>query len=108
MFNPAVAKERIGHLKKSTALDPLRDVERHFLKQAKKYGIDTSYDVLAGEIPYFHTIAYTEYATCFMMHPLNLDLRLNQIIEASQDTESEEKDFAAYFRSNCTLTIFGF
>ena len=51
MFNPAVAKERIGHLKKSDALNPLRDVERYFLKQAKKYGIDTSYDVLAGEIP---------------------------------------------------------
>jgi hypothetical protein len=36
MFNPAVAKERIGHLRKSSALDPLRDVERYFLKQAKK------------------------------------------------------------------------
>lgn len=100
MFNPAVAKERIGHLKKSTALDPLRDVERYFLKQAKKYKIDTSYDVLAGEIPYFHTIAYTEYATCFMMHPLNLDIRLNQIMEASQDTESKELNFAEYFANN--------
>jgi len=50
MFNPAVAKERIGHLKKSSALDPLRDVERYFLKQAKKYKIDTSYDVLDHRI----------------------------------------------------------
>lgn len=100
MFNPSVAKQRIGHLKKSTALDPLRDVERHFLQLAKKYGIETSYDVLAGEIPYFHTIAYTEYATCFMMHPLNLDIRITQIMEASQDTTSKELDFAGYFANN--------
>ena len=100
MFNKNVAKERIGHLKKSKALDPLRDVERYFLKQIKKYNIETSYDVLAQEIPYFKTMAYTEYATCFMMHPLNLDLRLTQITDAAADTESEEKDFVSYFRSN--------
>jgi len=100
MFNPSVAKQRIGHLKKSSALDPLRDVERYFLQLAKKYDIETSYDVLAGEIPYFHTIAYTEYATCFMMHPLNLDIRVTQIMEASQDTTSKELDFAGYFANN--------
>ena len=100
MFNKNVAKERIGHLKKSKALDPLRDVERYFLKQIKKYNIETSYDVLAQEIPYFKTMAYTEFATCFMMHPLNLDLRLTQVMEAAQDDESEEKDFVSYFRSN--------
>lgn len=100
MFNPAVAKDRIGPLKKSSALDPLRDVERYFLKQAKQYRIDTSYDVLAQEIPYFHTLAYTEYATCFMVHPLNLDIRLTQIMEASQDTTCEVLDYAEYFKNN--------
>ena len=100
MFNKNVAKERIGPLKKSKALDPLRDVERHFLKQVKKYNLETSYDVLAQEIPYFKTLAYTEYATCFMMHPLNLDLRLMQISEASEDETAEVKDFAGYFKNN--------
>lgn len=102
MFNENVAKERIGPLKKSKALDPLRDVERYFLRQVKKYNIETSYDVLAQEIPYFRTFAYTEYATCFMVHPLNLDLRLTQITEAYDHEleDSEIKDFAGYFRSN--------
>ena len=100
MFNENVAKQRIGPLKKSKALDPLRDVERYFLRQVKKYNIETSYDVLAQEIPYFRTFAYTEYATCFMVHPLNLDLRLNQIVDAYNDDTSEVLDFALYFESN--------
>jgi len=100
MFNKNVAKERLGHLKKSQALNPLREVERYFLKQVKKYGIETSYDVLAQEIPYFKTLAYTEYATCFMIHPLNQDLRMTQIVEAYADDEAEEKDFVSYFKGN--------
>jgi len=103
MFNENVAKQRIGSLKKSKALDPLRDVERYFLRQVKKYNIETSYDVLAQEIPYFRTFAYTEYATCFMIHPLNLDFRLTQIMDAYDDKDIDESkviDFASYFRSN--------
>lgn len=100
MFNKNVAKERLGHLKKSQALNPLREVERYFLKQVKKYGLETSYDVLAQEIPYFKTLAYTEYATCFMMHPLNQDLRMTQIVDAYKDDTAEEKDFVSYFRGN--------
>jgi hypothetical protein len=105
MFNKSVAKDRIGPLKKSSTLDPLREVERYFLKQIKKYKLETSYDVLAQEIPYFKTMAYTEYATCFMMHPLNLDLRLTQIMEASEDEDSPNLDFAAYFASNVKNNI---
>ena len=100
MFNKNVAKERLGHLKKSEALSPLKEVERYFLKQVKKYGLETSYDVLAQEIPYFKTLAYTEYATCFMMHPLNQDLRMTQIVEAYKDDTAEVRDFVTYFRGN--------
>ena len=101
MFNKKVAKERIGHLKKSKALDPLRDVERYFLKAIKKYnGAEHSYDVMAQEIPYFKTIGYTEYATCFIMYPLNLDLRVVQMQEAFNSKEDNLLDYVFYFKNN--------
>jgi len=98
MFNDKVDKERIGPLKKNEYLKPLRDVERYLIKKIKKYNLELSYDVLAQEMPYFKTMSYTEYATNFIMHPLNLDLRVEQIREASQDSDSEIIDFVSYFK----------
>jgi len=105
MFNQKVSKERIGALKKSKALDPLRDVERYFIKQSKRMGWDYSYDVLAQEMPYFNTMSYTEYATCFMMHPLNLEMRVYQIQDAYLDKHTEQLDYVNYFKDNIEKKI---
>jgi hypothetical protein len=98
MFNDKVDKERIGPLKKNEYLKSLRDVERYFIRKVKKYNLEYSYDVLAQEMPYFKTLSYTEYATNFIMHPLNLELRVEQIREASQDSECEVVDFVSHFK----------
>jgi hypothetical protein len=75
MFNKKVLKDRIGPLKKNDKLSNLEQVERYVLRKCKENGLEHSYDVIAEEMPYFKTMGYTEYATCFMMQPLNLKMR---------------------------------
>lgn len=100
MFNKKVLKERIGHLKKSKNLDPLQEVEKYALQKIKNSGIEASYDVIAQEMPYFKTIGYTSYATCFLFQPLNVQLRSQQMRDAYADQDHEIKDFSAYFVNN--------
>jgi hypothetical protein len=100
MFNKKVLKERIGHLKKSKSLDPLQEVEKYALQKIKEAGIEASYDVIAQEMPYFKTIGYTSYATCFLFQPLNVQLRSQQMRDAYADQDHEIKDFAQYFVNN--------
>lgn len=100
MFNNKVLKERIGHLKKSEYLDPLQDVEKYALKKIKEAGIEASYDVIAQEMPYFKTMGYTSYATCFLFQPLNVQIRSQQMRDAYADQDHEIKDFAQYFVDN--------
>lgn len=108
MFNNKVAKDRIGPLKKSKALDPLREVERYFLKQMKyyerdkRYKTEAGYDVMAQEMPYFKSLNYTEYASCFIIHPLNLEMRERQINHAYEDDVEDKLDFVSYFKNNIT------
>ena len=71
MFNQKVLKERIGPLKKNKALNEIEQVEGYVIRKCSEHGIETSYDVLAEEMPYFKTLAYTEFATSFYMQPLN-------------------------------------
>jgi len=85
MFNKKSQQERIGDIKKSTSLDYLKEVEKYFLSQIKKYKVETSYDVIANELPYFKTLNYTEWAHCFIMHPLQQELRLKQMQDAWLD-----------------------
>ena len=97
MFNKNVLKERLGHLKKSQVLNTLKEVEKYAIKKCVENGIEHSYDVIAQEVPYFKTMGYTEYATSFILQPLNLDMRSQQIREALQDDSySEVVDFAGY------------
>lgn len=100
MFNNKVLKERIGHLKKSKYLDPLQDVEKYALKKIKEAGIEASYDVIAQEMPYFKTMGYTSYATCFLFQPLNVQIRSQQMRDAYADQDHKIKDFAQYFVDN--------
>lgn len=76
MFNKKVLAERIGPLKKNDKLNDLEQVERYVIKKCKELGFEHSYDVIAEEMPYFRTMGYTEYATNFMMQPLNLKMRI--------------------------------
>tara|TARA_B100000131_G_C18123571_1_gene613805 strand:- start:3861 stop:4817 length:957 start_codon:yes stop_codon:yes gene_type:complete len=106
MFSNKVAKDRIGPLRKSSALNPLREVERYFLQEMKhyqkdkRYKTECGYDVMAQELPYFKTLNYTEYASCFIIHPLNLEMRLRQIRHAYEDDVENVLDFASYFKDN--------
>jgi hypothetical protein len=100
MFNKKIAKERIGPLKKSKSLDILRDVEIYFLKQMKKFKTEVSYDVIAQEMPYFKTLGYTEYATNFIIHPLNFEMRMRQMQHAWEDNVEDALDFSAHLKKN--------
>lgn len=97
MFNKQAQKERIGDIKKSTTLDHLREVEKYFQNAIKKYRIEVSYDVIANEIPYFKTLNYTEWAHCFMMHPLQQELRMKQMVDAYNDDAEITADFVQFF-----------
>jgi hypothetical protein len=100
LFNEVALKERLGPLKKQRNLWNLEGLERHLLIHIKKYGVETSYDVLAGEMPYFKTMGYTEYATNFYMQPLNLKIREDSIQDAYDHNVEDVKDFAGYLRKN--------
>lgn len=97
MFNKQAQKERIGDIKKSTTLDHLKPVEKYFLNAAKKYKVEISYDVVANELPYFKTLNYTEWAHSFMMHPLQQELRMKQMVDAYADNAEVKIDYAEYF-----------
>ena len=101
MFNKKSQSERIGdELKKSSSLDPLKEVERYFLKKMRQYKTEASYDVIANETPYFRTINYTEYANCFIIHPLCQDLRVQQMRDAYNVNTTNTLDYIKYFKSN--------
>lgn len=100
MFNKKVLAERIGPLKKNDKLNDLEQVERYVIKKCKELGLEHSYDVIAEEMPYFRTMGYTEYATNFMMQPLNLKMRTGQVTDAYDDNVEDVQDWASYFRAN--------
>jgi len=86
MFNKKEKEDRIGRsITKSKDLDSLKEVERYFLRKMKEYDTESDYDVVANEIPFFKTLAYTEYATCFIINPLCQQLRVQQIKDAYLD-----------------------
>ena len=100
MFNKKVLDERIGPLKKNTKLEPLEQVERYVLRKCRELGLEHSYDVIAEEMPYFKTMGYTEYATCFLLQPLNLKMRREQVADALAHDVEHVSDWVSYFREN--------
>lgn len=97
MLNKKSMQERIGGVQKSATLSHLKEVEKHFLKQVKRYRIETSYDVIANELPYFKTLNYTEWAHCFIMHPLQQELRMKQMYDAYECNAEVKVDYVTYF-----------
>ena len=96
MFNRKVLNDRIGKLKKSKALDDLEAVEGYIIRKSSENNIETSYDVMAEEMPYFKTMAYTEFATCFYLQPLNAKIRNEMMIDAWRDNVKDPSDWTSY------------
>ena len=97
MFNKKELDGRIGHLKKAKSLYDLEQVEGYVIRKASEMGLETSYDVMAEEMPYFKTLAYTEYAGCFYLQPLNYKLRNEQMRDAWYDKDTEVVDYHSWF-----------
>jgi hypothetical protein len=102
MFNQKSIHERIGSVKKSETLNHLKEVEKYFLQAIVKYKIEPSYDVIANELPFFKTMNYTEWAHCFISHPLNQELRLKQMTDAYNDNAEVAVDWVNYFAKRVT------
>ena len=95
MFNKKELDKRIGPLKKDKQLYKLEQVEGYVIRKCSERGLESSYDVMAEEMPYFKTLAYTEYAGNFYLQPLNFKLRNEQLIDAFHCTEKyDEVDYA--------------
>lgn len=97
MFNKKAVSERIGDMKKSTSLNHLKEVEKYLLKAVQKYKVEISYDVIANELPYFKTLNYTEWAHSLIVHPLQQELRIQQVADAWAEG-SETTRYTEYFR----------
>ena len=100
MFNQKVLSQRIGRLKKSKALDNLEQVEGYCLRKCSERFLETSYDVMAEEMPYFKTMGYTEFATSFYFQPLNSKLRGEQLMDAWNDDVKDVSDWSSYLVNN--------
>tara|TARA_Y100000356_G_scaffold47644_1_gene37811 strand:+ start:5279 stop:6178 length:900 start_codon:yes stop_codon:yes gene_type:complete len=98
MFNKKELDSRIGHLKKNKKLYDLEAVEGYVIRKASELGLEHSYDVMAEEMPYFKTLAYTEYAGCFYLQPLNYKLRNEQLVDAYYDNDTSDiVDYSSWF-----------
>ena len=98
MFNKKELDSRIGHLKKNKKLYDLEAVEGYVIRKASELGLEYSYDVMAEEMPYFKTLAYTEYAGCFYLQPLNYKLRNEQLVDAYYDNDTSDMvDYSSWF-----------
>ena len=100
MFNQKVLSQRIGRLKKSKALDELEQVEGYCLRKCSERFLETSYDVMAEEMPYFKTMGYTEFATNFYFQPLNSKLRGEQLMDAWDDIVKNPAEWSSYLVNN--------
>ena len=102
MFNKKELDNRIGPLKKEKRLYELENIEGYVIRKCSEYGIESSYDVLAEEMPYFKTIGYTEFAGNFYLQPLNFKLRNEQLSDAWSKNcgKCPKHDYASYLIDN--------
>lgn len=99
MNNEKEKNERIGpEINKNTNLKFTKSVEAYFLVQMGNYSTAYDYDVIANELPHFKTLNYTEYAHCFIMHPLQLQLRVNQMMDAYNDNADQKINYVEFFK----------
>ena len=100
MFNKKELDKRIGPLKKNDSLYQLEQVEGYVIRKCQERGIETSYDVMAEEMPYFKTIGYTEYAGNFYLQPLNFKMRNEQMSDAWHHNTKDVADYASWLVKN--------
>jgi|TARA_R110002074_G_scaffold3351_6_gene17920 hypothetical protein len=96
MFNKQELKKRIGPLKKNDSLYDLEQVEGYVIRKCGENGLEHSYDVMAEEMPYFKTLAYTEYAGSFYLQPLNFKMRNEQMLDAWHDKKTKVLDYSSW------------
>lgn len=101
MFNKKANAKRIGPLKKSVTLNHLKPVElkmEELMKQYRKsHNIEFCYDVSAEEIPYYRTLAYTEYAHSLIVHPLNTVMK-EESVRIAKEGQTVFDDWNNYFQ----------
>lgn len=82
-------KRKLVFMVKSPNLNT-QEFEKHLhdLCTERKYTFNLDYDVIASELPHFRTLQYTEYAGGVTVHPLQLEFRHQQMLDAfySKDT----------------------
>jgi hypothetical protein len=100
MFNKKELDKRIGPLRKNDSLYQLEQVEGYVIRKCQEKGIETSYDVMAEEMPYFKTIGYTEYAGNFYLQPLNFKMRNEQMSDAWHHDTKDVADYASWLVKN--------
>jgi len=96
MFNKEELRKRIGPLKKNNSLYDLEQVEGYVIRKCGENGLEHSYDVMAEEMPYFKTLAYTEYAGNFYLQPLNFKMRNEQMLDAWYDKDTKVLDYSSW------------
>lgn len=100
MNNAEVNKRKLGFMVKSPNLNS-KEFENYLYEICKerKYSFKLDYDVIASELPYFNTLQYTEYAGGITLHPLQLEFRHQQMIDAYYAKDTKVKlDFVKYFK----------
>lgn len=99
--NVAEMAERIGDYTKDKRLKFADEVEEYLLfKLENDYDTEADYDVIANELPYFKTFNYTEYANCITIHPLQLELRVQQMMDAYADNAEQTCNYVEFFKEN--------
>jgi hypothetical protein len=99
MNDPVESKRKLVFMIKSPNLNTNEfEMYLHQLCQERKYEFKLDYDIIASELPNFRTLQYTEYAGGVTVHPLQLELRHQQMLDAYHSTDTEIKvDFIKYF-----------
>lgn len=107
MNDPELNKRKLAFMVKSPNLNT-QEFEEYLHKRCalKGYTFGLAYDVIASEFPFFATLQYTEYAGGVTVHPLQMEFRNQQMIDAyyAQDTEIKI-DFVKYFKNRVTSGV---
>lgn len=99
MNNEDENKRKLGFMVKSPNLKTNEfETYIHEFCAEKKFSFNLDYDVIASELPYFKTMQYTEYAGGITLHPLQMEFRNQQMIDAFYNKDTILKiDYVKYF-----------
>lgn len=92
-------RRKLAFMYKSKNLNT-QDFEEYLHERHREMGytFNLDYDVIALELPYFKTLQYTEYAGGITIHPLQMEFRHQQILDANHSRDTEIKiDYVKYF-----------